>query len=560
MLIDKELIVKAKQKLGEDAASIIAKDLQIQEWDEKNLKGCCPFHGEETASFIWNSKESFFKCFGCSKVYGIIDHYMKFYNFTYLGAVEKLFEITETEFRFGERGVRKNRDYRYPSYDKEENRNEVEKYLELRKISKETLDYCDIQQLKNAIVFNFYDESDVLTLVKYRPARQVKSGESKSWCQSGADSKNILYNMNRIDPSKPLVIVEGEIDCLSVVESGFLNCVSIPLGAGNMKWIEENWDWLEQFEKIIIWFDIDEPGTKARKEACQRLGIYRTLFVEIPEDLTLSSSSRKTCKDANEVLYAHGKDKVLELLANAQEMPLTGAIDLSKVDDFDIETAPGLFPGLKDLEDIVMKFLFGNVIVVTGQRGSGKSTLLNQLFICETLEQGYDAFVFSGELAPPILKSWMELTMAGPEAVKMKEGSKFVHVINKDAKVSMREWYENRVWIYNQKQNTAQEILDVAVATTRKYGTKVWILDNLSTIDIGANDNNLNEKQKWFIVELIRLAALYGVLIVLVVHPRKTMAGAELNSDDVGGSGALTNLAQYVISVKRFSKNSSPAL
>jgi twinkle protein len=262
----------------------------------------------------------------------------------------------------------------------------------------------------------------------------------------------------------------------------------------------------------------------------------------------------RSCKDANEVLYQYGKDKVLELIDNAQEMPFTGAVDLSKVDEFDIETAPGLYTGLSGLDDIVYKFLFGNVVVVTGQRGSGKSTLLNQIFICEPLHQGHDIMVFSGELAPPILKSWMELTMAGPEHSRMKDGSRFVHIVEKESKTAMRDWYENRVWVYNKKENSAQEILDTAVATIRKYGVKVVILDNLSTMDLGANDNNLNEKQKWLMVELVRLAALYNVLFVLVAHPRKTASGMELNSDDVGGSGALTNLAQYVISVKRFGK------
>lgn len=189
MIVPKELVVEARKKLGDEAAEIISQDLKIEGWDSKNLKGRCPFHDEETASFVWNSKEKFFKCFGCSKVYGILNHYMKFNGLTYLESLEKLFEQTNTEFNFNEKGIKQKRDYRYPFYDKEEDRSKTESYLATRKISKETLDYCDIQQSRNSIVFNFYDENDVLTLVKYRPAKPVQKHENKSWCQKDADTK-----------------------------------------------------------------------------------------------------------------------------------------------------------------------------------------------------------------------------------------------------------------------------------------------------------------------------------------------------------------------------------
>ena len=56
MLIDRKYIDKAKQKLGDKMAFIIADELDIKDFDEKNLKGLCPFHQENTPSFIWNPK------------------------------------------------------------------------------------------------------------------------------------------------------------------------------------------------------------------------------------------------------------------------------------------------------------------------------------------------------------------------------------------------------------------------------------------------------------------------------------------------------------------------
>jgi len=224
---------------------------------------------------------------------------------------------------------------------------------------------------------------------------------------------------------------------------------------------------------------------------------------------------------------------------------------LAKVEDFDLESAPGLYTGLKGIDDTIYKFLLGSVLLVTGRRNSGKSSLINQLFVCEPLTQGMDVFLYSGELGDSVVKSWVELTMAGREKVKMKDG--FIHVIDSQAIKDMREWYITRTWLYDGKSNRAEEVLDKAIATTRKYGVKVWVIDNLMTLDIGADDSNLNTKQKEFIVELNRLALLYGVLVVLVTHPRKFQTGAILSGDDVSGASEMTNLAQYLMSVRRFS-------
>ncbi len=557
MLIEKDLIINAKKEFGDQAVRIIAEDLILERFDEKNKKASCPFgHSDSDPSFIWNDKDACFHCFSCGKNYGILDHYIDHHNLTFLGAVEKLFEETGVKYSFGEKGVKTQRNYKYPTYDKSEDRTTVEKYCELRKISKKTLDYCDVQESQDSrgnIVFNYYDENDVLTVVKYRPARKVKKGENKYWSQVGADARSILFNMNRIDPTKPLIISEGEGDALSIIESGYKNVVSVPFGSQSFKWIEENFDWLEQFDKIIIWSDNDEAGIKMRREACARLGVWRTLYVDLPPTLEDEDGKSYSVKDINEVLYLFGKQKVIDFIENAQEMPIEGIEDLANIEDFDLEKAEGLPPGLKSVNDIIYKFLFKSVLLVTGVKGHGKSTMVNQLFVCNALQQGHDIFMFSGELGGPVLKSWLELTMAGPEKVAMKD--EFVHVIDSEARKQMREWYKGRIWLYNENNNEADTILNKAIATTRKYGVKVWIIDNLMTINIGASDENIYQKQKDFIVKLNKYAMLYNVLIVLVTHPRKLMRGVDLTTDDIAGSGDLGNLAQYILSVRRFTES-----
>jgi len=555
LIIPKDLIIEAKEKLGDKAAFLIAKDLNLEQFDEKNLKALCHWHHEDTPSLIWNPKNNSYKCFGCGKNYDIIDHYMSYEGKTYIEAVQKLFEQAGISYSFGEKGI-KVRDYKYPEYTHDNNRDNVEKYLALRKISVETLNYFDIKQLNGNIVFNYYNENDVLTTVKIRPARKIRHGESKMWFLPNADNKPILFGMNKSDPTKPLVLTEGEIDSLSVFEAGYSNVVSIPGGTENKKWIDECWNWLEQFEKIILWFDNDLPGIKARKDVASRLGTWRTLIIDVPPTIEKEDGTSIAVKDANEILYYFGKEKVMQLIANAQEIPVVGVSNLATVGDFNIKDADGLYTHLKPIDDIVYKFIMGSVVVVTGKAGSGKSSLINQIFINESLNQGYDIFCYSGELDAKVLKSWIDLNLAGEENI-IPSSDPAIRVIKDEAKAEINKWYDGRVWIYDNISNKAKDIIDTGINVTRKYGAKIWVIDNLMMLDLEDNesDTNILQKQKEFMSELVRIAHTYNILIILVIHPRKVSVNqSDLIVDDVAGSGNLVNLSQYVLSVRRISE------
>ena len=147
---------------------------------------------------------------------------------TYLQACQKLFELAGIKFSFGELGVRTRHQYRYPKEVVCEDKSAVYDYFKRRSISKETLDYADVRQdEKGNTVWNYYDTNDVLTMVKYRPSRKVRKGENKQWCQPDADTCNLLFNMNRVNVDAPLLICEGEPDCLSAIEAGYLNSLTI---------------------------------------------------------------------------------------------------------------------------------------------------------------------------------------------------------------------------------------------------------------------------------------------------------------------------------------------
>ncbi|MBR3739560.1 MAG: toprim domain-containing protein [Clostridia bacterium] len=369
MLIDHNLISKAKEKIGDKNAELIAELLHIEQYDADKQRGLCPFHAEDTPSFIYNPKTYSFHCFGCGINADLIDAYVKS-GFTYIGAVQKLFEHAKIKYAFGQLGVKTQQEYRYPHDEEDDDKSKVYEYLKKRKISPATVDYAGIRQDEHGnIVFRFFDTNDVLTMVKYRPARKVEHGENKMWCQKNADTAPLLFNMNRVNTDSPLMICEGEIDCLSAIEAGWTNAVSVPLGAKNTQWIQHNWDWLQQFSTIILCGDNDEPGRQMIKDVSYRLGSWRTKIADVPETFTKLDGSTVAVKDLNEVLYYYGKEKVLDILVHAKDSPVESVIDFADIKDIDLDEIDGIYTGIKQFDVEMLRLFYGTFNILTGVNG-----------------------------------------------------------------------------------------------------------------------------------------------------------------------------------------------
>lgn len=553
MQIDRELILKAKEKLGDRNAFEIVKELDIQDFDEKNFKCCCPFHTENHASFIYNPKAYNFRCFGaCGRSYDLLDVLMIKGN-TYNQACKRLFDLAGIAYSFGELGVKTKRAYRYPKPVHKNDKQKVIDYLAVRKISKSTIDYADIRQDEHGnIAFNYYDTNDVLTMVKYRPSRRVEHGDTKNWCQKDADTSPLLFNMNRINATMPLMITEGEIDCLSAIEAGFTNVVSVPFGSGNFNWIEENYDWLEQFDSIIICSDNDEAGMKMQKECVYRLGSWRTKVVEIPQYVKLENNKKRLVSDLNEVLYYFGKEKVIEIISSAKDSPVQGVVDFSDIEDIDLDAIDGIPTGLPALDKYLMKLFYGTLNIVTGINGSGKSSFLNQI-ICQALDQGKNAYLFSGELPNFQAKNWINYIFAGQRNLKeCRTGDSVFYKVTPEAKKAISDFYRGRLFIRaDGESHKKSDILRSMEDSVRKYGTKLIILDNLTAMDIEGTDETKYEKQAEFVMELISFAVKFNVAVILVVHPHKIDTMRRLSKMDVQGISAIIDLAHRIISLYR---------
>lgn len=559
MLIEKDKLQKAKEKIGNEAASIIADLMDLEEYDEKNKKALCPFHNEDTPSFVWNAKGLFYHCFGCGKNISIVDAYMHC-GLTFVEACVKVFELANIPYAFGEHKIKTKSQYRYPHEEKGTNKEQTYTYLESRKISRETIDYADVRQDAHGnIVFNFYDQNDVLTMIKYKPSHKIDKTkkEPKTWCQNGADTTPLLFNMNRVNFEQPLLITEGEPDTLAAIEAGYKNTVSVPFGANNYAWIEENWEWLEQFDSIIVAMDNDEAGIKAQKEIIYRLGSWRTKIMLIPEYIEREDGRKQRIKDVNELLYFKGKEAVLDAIVNAKDTPVSSVIDFSEIEDLDMYDIDGVETGFKELDKELIKIFYGTLTILSGTPSSGKSSFINQL-IANAIDKDIGTFLYSKEMPERITSNWIMLSFAGSRHIKEYQtpNGKSYYKVPIPIKNSIKDWSKGKLFIYKDDQpNELEDIKQSITDCVRKYGVHLIVIDNLMMLNMNSNEDNKYEKQTELINWLISFASRYNVAIILVAHPRKMAdVTADVGMYEISGSSNIINLAHRSIGLRRISK------
>lgn len=422
-------------------------------------------------------------------------------------------------------------------------------YMKSRSISEEI---CRRYELtvqtdhENILVFPFYDPAGNLQFVKYRKTDFDKERDkNKEWCEPNC--RPILFGMKQCVDFGTLICAEGQIDSLSISEAGIPNAVSVPTGAKGFTWIPYCWDWVRQFEEIVIFGDYENDHITLLDDFKKRFP-NRIRVVQKKDYLG--------CKDANEILQKHGKEAVRKAVENAKLLPVNRVIKLSDVKSEDLSKLPRLKTGIKNLDVLLAGGLFfGQVDIIAGKRGDGKSTLVSE-FVARAIEQGYTVFVYSGELLASQYKRWMDLQIAGSKNIVENYNIEGIpnRFITNSVQEKINNWYDEKVYIYDNTivDDEEEDLLKTIQESIMQYGIEIVVIDNLMTaIDLDNDkDQDKYNKQSRFVKKLTKIALRYKVLILLVAHRRKNGYSNDAN-DEISGSADITNLAGIVMSYDR---------
>lgn len=275
------------------------------------------------------------------------------------------------------------------------------------------------QKKENCVCFPYMRDNTVVN-IKYRDGRKN--------FKMFKDGELILFGLHTKGDRKKAIIVEGEIDALSVFEVGFGHelvpnketgevsnpaaeyaVFSVPNGAtkgnANLEYLENCFDFLIDLEEVIIATDDDEAGKSLRDELIRRIGIERCKIVYYPSvQCVPTTEGKRKCKDANEILVYLGRDELYRVISEADFIPVEGIYyveDLYQTMMDKFKKGVVLQPTTRfGAMDDFFRWKKGESNLWVGYGNHGKSFFVLQLMLTKSIYDGWKWGIFSPENWP----------------------------------------------------------------------------------------------------------------------------------------------------------------
>ena len=213
----------------------------------------------------------------------------------------------------------------------------------------------------------------------------------------GSNIYNSIAFTNNAD--KPIFIVEGEIDALSIMEAGG---VAVGLGSiSNAKKLVDMLDGKKLERPLILALDNDSRGRKAQDELAKLLQANKIPY-------TVAELTTKDAKDPNDMLVRDREDfearveKAISEAKDDKEKYLETSTD-KYIQDFlngiaDSVNTPCIPTGFKGIDEALDGGLYEGLYIVGAISSLGKTTLVLQI-ADQVAKQGHDVLIFSLEMA-----------------------------------------------------------------------------------------------------------------------------------------------------------------
>ncbi|NMZ63408.1 toprim domain-containing protein [Pseudomonas oryzihabitans] len=391
-------------------------------------------------------------------------------------------------------------------------------------------------------IANYYDDTGTLVGQKLRD-------KDKNFKARGDMGKELLFGRQLWNGGRKLVVTEGEIDCLTVaqLQGGKYPVVSLPQGAKSAKaCIAANYEYLDQFEEIILMFDMDEPGRQAAQEAAEVGPAGKMKIAVLP------------LKDPNECLMDGQSKAVMDAIWNASPFIPDGVVSAKALkarikEKKVLPTIPLSAP--KKLREMTKDARAGEVLLVTSGSGSGKSTFVRQ--------NTYNWFHHQGiPVGVAMLEEAVEETVQDIVGLHLKTRYRQ----NPDA--TTEEQFDaafdaifesDKLFLYDSFAESVEDrLLAKLHYMVKAQGCKVIVLDHISIVVSGMEDNSDERKTiDRLMTKLKTFAKTNDVLVVPICHlknPDKGKPheeGRPITVTDLRGSGALRQLSDTIIAAER---------
>lgn len=433
--------------------------------------------------------------------------------------------------------------------------------LTARGISKETCQKAGywLAKVDNRMyqVADYRDQNGSIVSQKVRD-------KDKNFKTTGSHKSDALFLKHLWSGGKKIVVTEGEIDALTVMELQDCKYPVVSLGHGASaakKTCAANYEYFDQFEQIILMFDMDDAGRKAVEEAAQVLPAGKVRVAVLP------------CKDANEC-HLIGEDKaILEQIWNANPWVPDGVVSALSLKDrvkeaMTSEDAVGLlFDGCQGLNDRTLGARGGEVVMVTSGSGMGKSTFVRQQALSWGKRMGKRVgLAMLEESVEDTIQDMMGLN----NKVRLRQSDEVKKAIAEDGRFD--EWFDelfgdDTFHLYDSFAEAEADRLLAKLAYMRTgLGCDVIVLDHISIVVSASEESDERKMIDRLMTKLKGFAKSTGVVLVVICHlknPEKGKAheeGRAVSITDLRGSGALRQLSDTIIALERNQQGDMPNL
>lgn len=388
--------------------------------------------------------------------------------------------------------------------------------------------------------------------------------KDKNFKTTGSHKSDALFGKHLWNGGKKIVVTEGEIDMLTVMELQDCKYPVVSLGHGASaakKTCAANYEYFDQFEQIILMFDMDEAGRKAVEEAAQVLPAGKVRVAVLP------------CKDANEC-HLNGHDReIMEQVWNAGPWIPDGVVSALSLrerirEHLSSEESVGLlFSGCTGINDKTLGARGGEVIMVTSGSGMGKSTFVRQ----QALQWGT---AMGKKVGLAMLEESVEETAEDliglHNRVRLRQSDSLKREIIENGKFD--QWFDelfgnDAFHLYDSFAEAETDRLLAKLAYMRSgLGCDVIILDHISIVVSASGESDERKMIDNLMTKLKGFAKSTGVVLVVICHlknPDKGKAheeGRPVSITDLRGSGALRQLSDTIIAIERNQQGDMPNL
>lgn len=233
-----------------------------------------------------------------------------------------------------------------------------------------------------------------------------------------------------------------------------------------------------------------------------------------------------------------------------QEIPELGEkwLSMSSIQKVDLSKLEHYATGFTELDKNIIGLYMSEVTILSGSNASGKSSWLNTLLL-NIIQQGAKVALWSGELRPDILKTWVQMVSAGKNNLRQSTYGDGKYYVPNNVAERIDRWLDGKFFLYNNEYGAKWQQIFHDMELLLKVGVKVFALDNLFSLDIDILDGDKNSKQRELILQIKDFAKKNQVHIILVAHPRKVTSF--LRKNDISGTSDLQNAVDKIFIIHR---------